>query len=78
MHSSRMRTVLYSSRLAGGVSSWGVSAQGVSAWGLSAQGDVSAQGGGCLPGGCLPDTPMTHRMIDRCKNITLPQHHRER
>ena len=53
MHSSRLRTVLYSGRLGGGRRSAG---GGCLPWGLSA-GGLSARGGVCLPGGCtvLPE-----------------------
>ena len=46
----------------------GVSARG---WGMSAWG-VSDQGG-CVSQHTLRQTPPMDRMIDRCKNITLPQ-----
>ena len=71
MHSNRMRTVHCSSRLRGG---------GGYLRGVSAGGRVSVSGGGGVSarGWCLPHTPSPLWMewlIDRCKNITLPQLH---
>ena len=76
-----MRTVRCSSRLLGGVcpGEGRVSARGMSAQGGVCQG-VSAQEGGVCPGGVYPSMhwgrhpPCRDRMIDRCKNITFPQH----
>ena len=73
MHSSRMHTIYYSSRLLG-VSAQGVSIQGdVCPGGSAFQGEVSAQGGSACQGrGCVWQTPPSvDRILDTLVK-TLP------